>query len=262
MPDHPYNTVRELIFSGPHVQAEVVRNAKEFAVTGRAVVVNIGDRGVYVGESPRKAVAPLSSTVLVDSRIEQADAVLLLRTSPGDRVDGITAEPGWDLLGDLIGGTPAEPGVLPFPPGTPLWKSPQDHAATLDLAPSSLLKEPGDPEARRTFDIRVNLWFAPGGTDCSIHNRHEFIEVHTQVHGLGRMQKFREQRFDTLYEDVLMSPGYTTPDPFCVTGAGGTFVYPWHQYRADSDCLWLAVEYHPAPVPPGPRAAGTGTTGE
>ncbi|MDX3376575.1 hypothetical protein PV390_19455 [Streptomyces sp. ME02-6991-2A] len=27
-------------------------------------------------------------------------------------------------------------------------------------------------------------------------------------------------------------------------GADGSFQYPWHQYRADTDCVWLAVEYH------------------
>jgi hypothetical protein len=23
------------------------------------------------------------------------------------------------------------------------------------------------------------------------------------------------------------------------------FIYPWHQYYADTDCIWLAIEYHP-----------------
>jgi hypothetical protein len=41
-----------------------------------------------------------------------------------------------------------------------------------------------------------------------------------------------------------MGPGYTTPDPFCGTAPDGTFDYPWHQYRAESDCVWLAIEYH------------------
>jgi hypothetical protein len=43
-----------------------------------------------------------------------------------------------------------------------------------------------------------------------------------------------------------MSPGYSTPVPFCDVVAPGRYVYPWHQYYADTDCIWMAVEYHPA----------------
>jgi hypothetical protein len=92
----------------------------------------------------------------------------------------------------------------------------------------------------------VNLWFSLEGTDCALHNQHDFIEVHTQVHGTGRMQKFRAHEPRTLYEDILMSPGFTTPDPFCEVTGDGQFAYPWHQYYSDSDCIWLAIEYHRA----------------
>jgi hypothetical protein len=60
------------------------------------------------------------------------------------------------------------------------------------------------------------------------------------------MQKFRENDITTLYQDIVMGPGYTTPDPFCCVTDGSTFHYPWHQYYSDTDCIWLAVEYHPA----------------
>lgn len=89
----------------------------------------------------------------------------------------------------------------------------------------------------------MNLWFAPAGTDCGLHDRHPFLEVHTQVQGTGRMQTFRAEDHATLRQDVLMSPGHTH-DPFCDLGPDGAFRYPWHQYRADTDSLWLAVEYH------------------
>jgi hypothetical protein len=67
------------------------------------------------------------------------------------------------------------------------------------------------------------------------------------VHGLGRIQKFTAQDHGTLYEDLRMSPGYTTPDPFCDIAPDGSYRYPWHQYYADTDCVWLAVEYHALP---------------
>jgi hypothetical protein len=97
------------------------------------------------------------------------------------------------------------------------------------------------------YTVKVNLWFAPAKTNCAIHNSHttpEMLEVHTQLYGIGRMQKFHANDFSTLYQDVTMSPG-ETHIPFASVGEGGGFVYPWHQYYADTDCIWVANEFHP-----------------
>jgi len=53
-----------------------------------------------------------------------------------------------------------------------------------------------------------------------------------------------ENKADTLYEDVLMPPGFTH-DPFFTVGNDRSFSYPWHRYYADTDCIWMAVELHP-----------------
>ena len=91
------------------------------------------------------------------------------------------------------------------------------------------------------------MWFSPALTNAAIHNKHavpEFLEVHTQIYGTGRMQKFHTNDFNTLYEDVLMSPG-DTHIPFASVDEEGKFFYPWHQYYADTDCIWMANEFHP-----------------
>ncbi|MFC8451541.1 hypothetical protein [Kitasatospora sp. NPDC057223] len=245
----PRNAETPLNFAGPRIEALLVQDVKDYHVSGPAVVVNTSTTDVFVARTPRKAIPPLSSTILTGVRIEEAASLLLLRVKDGTDIAAIAHEPGWDLLGDLLGDTttPAGDGTLPFPRDTPLWKSPQDHAGFIELDPAHLLGERTEPRRPQPFEIRANLWFAPAGTDCFIHNQHDFIEVHTQLHGLGRMQKFTEQDHSTLYEDLLMSPGYTTPQPFCSTGPDGTYLYPWHQYRADTDCVWLAVEYHALP---------------
>jgi hypothetical protein len=252
--DSDLNTVSTLNFTGKHIEALLVRNAKDFPVQGRTLVVNIGATPAPLARTPRTSIPPLSSTVLVDTRVQEAQALVLLRINDESAaVEDIVGEPGWHLLGDLLGDAPAtdrDPGTggRPFPRDTPLWKGPQDDAGVIALDPGRLLGESIAPPRETPFQVKVNLWYAPAGTDCAIHNQHDFIEVHTQVLGTGRMQKFTEQDHSTLYEDVLMSPGYTTPDPFCDTAPDGTFRYPWHQYRADTDCVWLAVEYH-APAP-------------
>jgi hypothetical protein len=242
----PYNAVRPLNFTGKHVAAEVVENVRELHLDGSVIVVNTGMTDVLVGETPRKPIPPLCSAVLTGTRIERADTLVMLRTGPdtGSAAAGITTEPGWSLLGDLLGDDADTTGGLPFDRGTPLWRSRQDTVGRVSFAPARLLRGTSAQVAEEAFEVRVNLWFAPAGTDCFIHDRHDFIEVHTQVIGNGRMQKFKDQDHRTRYEDLLMSPGYTTPDPFCVIRPDGSFHYPWHQYRADTDCVWLAVEYH------------------
>lgn len=97
------------------------------------------------------------------------------------------------------------------------------------------------------YYILSYVWFCPRQTNVGIHNQHQFIEIHTQISGLGRMQKFTDNDYTTLTDEFRMAPGVTNP-PFHVVDPGNpqTYVYPWHQYYADSDCLWLVTEFHPA----------------
>jgi hypothetical protein len=230
-----HNRVSVLNFSGPMVHAALVQDVRDPLIEGRAIVINPGVSAVAVGRSPRRWIPALSSTILCDTQIERARSLIVLR-APEQAPAGIVAQPGWRLLGELLGDGS-------FPVGVPLWKSPQDEAGSIAFAPPVVLRQTA-AGAERLFRIRANLWFAPAGTDCLIHNLHDFVEVHTQVSGYGRMQKFRDQDYSTLYEDLLMSPGYTTPEPFCTSRPDGSFAYPWHQYHADTDCVWLAIEYH------------------
>ena len=57
------------------------------------------------------------------------------------------------------------------------------------------------------------------------------------------MQKFLSKDFKSIYEDVLMAPGFTH-DPFAGVKDNGDIFYGWHQYYSDTDCIWMAIEYH------------------
>ncbi|MCC8249804.1 hypothetical protein [Saccharothrix luteola] len=226
------------------VSGEYVRAARDLPVEGRAIVVNTGTRPAWTSLEPRRPLPAFSSTILVDTTVSWAESLVVLKV---DDEAGPTAEivdePEWVRLGDVVG-EHIGPGT-PFPVDTPLWKGPQDVLDVVEFDPGQALG--GGPSGPRAFELRANLWFAPAGTDCGIHVLHDFIEVHTQVVGVGRMQKFRDQDHATLVEDVVMGEGYTTPVPFCGRTDEGGFVYPWHQYRADTDCVWLALEYHQLP---------------
>ncbi len=186
--------------------------------------------------------------ILREVDIASAESVILLELRDMTNLGDIVLEKGWALYGTLIPDRPAQPGRTgskPFPRNTPLWRSPQDDIGAVAFDPTTLPGQKSPPQGVANFQVKVNLWFAPANTNCFIHNQHDFIEIHSQITGHGRMQKFRAQDYSTLYHDELMSPGYTTAVPFCDVAGPGRYVYPWHQYYADDDCIWMAVEYHP-----------------
>ena len=237
---------RTLNFSSSHVLAMSARDPHELRIDERTIVVNVGTQPIFVDGSPTAVIRPLSSTILDGATITGGDLVVLLMVREERNIGTLITDPGWpvyeSLLAQELGTEVAQ--AAAFPPRTPLFRSPQDTLGDVTFDPGVLLGQPEMSSGPQPFTVKVNLWFAPADTDCAIHNQHDFIEVHTQVHGTGRMQKFRGPSQDTLYQDIRMSPGYTTDQPFCQVTSEGDFSYPWHQYRSDTDCIWLAVEYH------------------
>jgi hypothetical protein len=243
-----HNKVKPLRFSGPHIDAKFVEEARDYPIQGYTIVINPHLSDVYAGGSPRTIIPAFSSTILKDTSIEQAASLILLEVKETTNMGNIILEPDWDLYGKLISTPPSRNTStnIPYPSNTPLWRSPQESVGSIEFDPFVILKQATMPKERSKFLLKVNLWFAPAQTNCFIHNKHDFLEIHAQIYGQGRMQKFKAQDYGTLYEDLLMSPGYTTSVPFCSAQAQDQFLYPWHQYYADTDCIWLALEYHPA----------------
>ena len=101
---------------------------------------------------------------------------------------------GWDWLGNRISS---------FPRDTPLYISPQDSVREVEIDPFVFTNERTVESEVMPFEVKLNLWWAPGHTDCFIHNKHPSLEVHTQIFGVGRMQKFRENDEATIFEDVV-----------------------------------------------------------
>lgn len=222
--------LEELSFSSALTHAVVLRDVQEFQVEGPVVVVNVAGSDAFVGHGQSSALPAFSSTILHRGTVSGAMLMLLsVETVPNE--EQLARDLGW---ADFYGSDPGQPVLL---------RSAQDTLGTVLLDPAAVLRQPALVPGEKTFTVKANLWFSPAGTDCGIHNRHDFIEVHTQISGLGRMQKFTSQEHASLYEDQQLSPGTTNPVPFCLEREG-TFTYPWHQYRADTDCVWLALEYH------------------
>jgi hypothetical protein len=242
-----HNVEKQLNFSGSHIDAKYIVDVTNYYINNETIVVNPHIWDVSVGQPIRNIIPAFSSTILKDITIEKAQALILIEVKDTTNIGNIILEDGWVLLGDTMEDSPngGDTREIAYPKNTPLWKSPQDDAGIVEIDPYYMTRQVKTPSEKQSFVVKLNLWFAPSHTNCFIHNKHDFIEIHTEIFGTGRMQKFKAQDYGTLYEDILMSPGFTTAVPFCQVEENSKYIYPWHQYYADTDCIWMAIEYHP-----------------
>lgn len=231
------NQIKHLSFSGDYIDAKYVENVENYYIHNRAIVVNPQESNAYLNETNVSIIPAFSSTILDDTIIKEARSLFLLEVVETRNIGKIVFETGWDLLGNFPGSD--------FPEDVPLWMSPQDEAGIIEVDPYFMVRQSSKPSHQEKFSVKVNLWYAPSHTDCAIHNQHDFLEIHTQVFGQGRMQKFKVKEFDSLYEDLVMTEGYTQIVPFYQVHENQQYTYPWHQYYSDTDCIWMAIEYHP-----------------
>lgn len=227
------NKTRALAFADDFIHAELVENPQNFIVDD-AVVVNLSPQPMVTGGVHPAIVPAWKSTWLKGGTISEGERAALVKVNRKTNLGGCVFR-GWEWLGNRI---------KSFPRDTPLYISPFDNVGIVRTDPFVFTNERRTDEQVQEFDLRLNLWWSPGDTDCFIHNEHPFLEVHTQIHGLGRMQKFNERSEETIYEDVPMGIGFTH-DPFCRVTGPNQWTYPWHRYYADTDAVWLAIELHP-----------------
>lgn len=221
-----------LSFSNELIRAQTVTSVRDYAVEG-AVVVNLSSSPIETGGVVPGIVPPWRSTFLADAKILAAERVAIVSVPTPANLGGLPLF-GWRWYGDLN---------KKFGRNLPLYVSPQESVGRVEVDPWFLTNQVQIERERLEFEVKLNLWWAPPETDCSIHIEHPFLELHSQIYGVGRMQKFRERDAATLYEDVRMAPGMTH-EPFARMTAKQSWEYPWHRYYADTSCVWLAIEFH------------------
>ena len=155
--------------------------------------------------------------------IISAKSLILIKLPDGTNIGGMIHDEGWHHLSVL---NPT------YPRDVPLYKSPQFDVGTVEFDPYKVTgsEQPSQGGGVKKYNIKVNVWFSPGKTHCGLHNHHtnpEMLEVHTQIYGTGRMQKFHANDFTTMYEDVIMAPGFTH-EPFTGVKENGDLFYGWH----------------------------------
>lgn len=224
---------RKLNFANELIHAVVVQDARDHHVES-GVVVNLSSKLVECGGDVPGIIPPWRSTSLTNATVRAADRLAVIEVKSKYNLGGLPLL-GWKWYGDLN---------KKFPRNLPLYVSPQDTLGRVSVDPSLLTNQSRIEAHTSEFDLKLNLWWSPPETDCSIHVEHPFLELHSQIFGIGRMQKFRERDAAALYEDVVMARGMTH-EPFARLTGPLAWEYPWHRYYADTDCVWLAIEFHP-----------------
>ncbi|URK89370.1 hypothetical protein LP421_33620 (plasmid) [Rhizobium sp. RCAM05350] len=181
------NLTRDLAFADDFISMKLVENVVDYDVED-AVVANISQSIMVTGAEHPAIVPAWKSTWLKGGRIRSAERATIIKVVNPTNLGGCMFR-GWDWLGNRI---------RSFPHDTPLYISAQDEIGTVSLDPRVFTNERTQPEAPQSFTLKLNLWWSPGDTDCFIHNEHPFLETHTQIHGLGRMQKFKARSSDAL----------------------------------------------------------------
>ncbi len=206
------NTLQKTLnFSESFIKAEYVENVTNFPIDGKTIVINANDTGIVI---EGKTLGPWKSSIYSSLIIPRACRLICITLdidfySPNSYPHAEILMKKWSHIYEIFS--------LPHLKQTRLWRSDVEH---ID-------------------NIGFNLWYAAPCTNCGIHIEHSFRELHTQIYGIGRMQKFRSNNLNSIYQDVFMAPGYTH-EPFYNEDS----IYPWHQYWADSDCIWLATEFY------------------
>lgn len=202
---------RTFKFSEPFLKVQYLEDVENHRISGKTILLNVDEKSEILIEG--KLLKPWSSSIFANLTIPRVGRLISISVEP----DVISQKPfryasaikeKWSHVYDII--------PLPHLKDTRSWRS----------------------EKEKINDVEFNLWFADAGTNCGLHNKHKFRELHTQVFGIGRMQKFHKNDRASIYQEVFMSPGYTH-EPFY----NSNYQYPWHQYYADTDCIWLAAEF-------------------
>lgn len=232
------NIAKPISFSSKFIKAVWLSNVQGYFIKEKSIVVNIGHDKAWISATPETYLLPFSSSILKGVSITTADSVFLITVYDQKNIGAIILDDHWHQLGELI----------EFARDIPLWRSPQHDLGTVEFDPYVVtgMSDEIDPCRLKQYQVKVNLWYAPEQTSAAIHNKHadpDFLEVHTQIYGHGRMQKFHAKDSRTLYEDLLLSPGQTHK-PMANIDIDQTFIYPWHQYYADENCIWMAIEFH------------------
>lgn len=251
------NVVTEYPFNGGLLFGVMVSRLHEFDTTGLfahqdntdVILTNLGTQPVLVAatshvnsdlhnDTPLRHAVPSLQSIIV-----RAGAVITTADASANGVISLIQVRNTRNVESDVFSRDTQWAKYAFPAGTPalpLWISNQLHLNhKIQVNPWQLTGLPAPAGSKvLPYELYVNLWWLPAGSDAGIHAAHgsNLFEVHTQLIGCGRMQKFTDidkaraaiagkrpvlpeggvaSPFDTgkafpeLYEEFRLAPGNT-----------------------------------------------------
>jgi len=198
--------VRTLHFSAPFYTIKFVDNENQYKINDTSIVMSLAERAILVKDRPLQY---LKSTIVRNVMINNIQRALVIegyeRNRDHAKLFGEIYKQ-WPLMYDITQEERFK--------GIPARRSPIENVDNIEL----------------------KLFYVSALTNVGLHKQHNHLEVHTQLLGYGKMQKFEDKNYDTLYQEEILAPG-NTHDPFY----NEKHVYPWHQYQSISDSIYLYV---------------------
>lgn len=201
--------IKKLQFPEPFYTIKAIHEEEQYKIDKKNILVNLGHKDIAVKDIP---LGYLKSTIVRNVILNDIQCALVIEdyeknSSNPEFFNEIKKQ--WRLMFDMSK-QERHKGIL-------LWRSPKEKVDNIDL----------------------NLCYIGANMDTGPHKEHssDFMEVHTQLLGYGKMQKLEGNDINTMYQEVILAPGYTH-EPFF----NEDNVYPWHQYHSISDAIYMAIE--------------------
>ena len=208
-------SISKLDFASPFFEVDYVENEAEYFCESKCLVINLAERSqtiLYVKGIP---VLPLKGTVVEGTSVTNIGRALIVkdydRYSLDDDAFTGKIKQAWRSLYDCSG--------IERHKGLPYYKSPKVRVG-------------GDTELNFCYVAEANI---PSGPHRD-HDR-DFDEVHAQIRGFGKMQKFETNDVSTFYQESIMAPGIVHEKFY-----DGEGKYPWHQYCSITPCIYMPIE--------------------
>ena len=210
--------IRRLDFAEPFFTLDYVEGEKEYRVEENSLIINLAERAGTVMHINGAGVPPLKAAIAKGCLITDLTLALVVKDYERCRLDDIPTiqaiKRTWKSIYECSG--------MERHKGLPYYKSPKFITG----------------EGRNHIELNfcfVSEPFAPSGPHQT-HDR-DFDEVHVQILGYGKMQKFTENDTSTYFGEYIMAPGIVHDKFYDANGD-----YPWHQYQSITPCVYCPIE--------------------
>lgn len=196
---------KNLQFCKPFYTIKSVKDEAQYRIDCKSIVLNLGEKDIIVKDKP---LVSLQSTVVTNITIKNIQWALVVENyEKNSEEELLTAvKKQWPLMYEIT--------HVDRYKRIPVRRSPKEKIENVEL----------------------NLFYVGDQTSIGIHKEHDYREVHTQLLGFGKMQKFEENDYSKLYQEEILAPGFTH-EPYCNKDGK----YPWHQYQSITESIYIYV---------------------